>query len=223
MTVSAYAAGIDFDIFSLPQAGVICYAGGATPLTSVPTAGCTTAYPVTVHRTTGVATPLNAGVPHDIVGGRLSFTTGPFTDNPNTFTWNFAGGGFITLEGAIPTIGISDSVLFTGTFDFAMVLHAGGGLMVEVSAFSDFKNKALLDYFGMPEGPYQGAFTLHFFVPPPISAPGSFTSTTIGTGEITNVPRVSEPGIPLLLGLGLLSLVISLRMRPKFGGAAAAA
>lgn len=204
-------AVLDFGI-NAPTAGTISYAGGNNPLVG---AG------ISVDTVVGLSTPLNSGVVVPVVGGVLNFTTGNLTGSTAS-TWIFGPGGTITLTGGVDLngggIGPGDiplgTTLLTGTFfnpigDAAVVTAFAGTFRIAGASFSDLKDRSLLAFYGLPFAGYGGDFNISFNAAG--APPGTFTSTQVLSGDVTN--SVPEPATMLLLGSGLLGIGVYARRR----------
>jgi len=154
-----------------------------------------------------------------LTGGRLNFTTGAFKEFDSDGHYVFNSGGSVTLTGAIPSIGITDTstVLLTATFtDSPSVLTAPGGFKIFGGGLTDDLNSILAAHYGVSAAlsDFIGELNLGFRA---TSAPvtGAFTATgnAVGSGDITAgggtiIPLgVPEPSTLLSCGLGALTLI----------------
>jgi hypothetical protein len=130
--------------------------------------------------------------------------TGNFSGS-SASQWFFDGGGAITLVGGIPALGIPDgTLLFSGAWDSASVTNLSTTFKITGGAFSDTKLEELTAHYGLPGGltPYSGFINLSFFSNA-ANPPSAFASTNLGSGDLTNTPRVPEPATGALLLLGI--------------------
>lgn len=197
---------LDFGVIA-PTSGSISFAGGVLPL-------------VGTNIQVDNVTRLDTGVAYNILNGLLNFTTGELTGFTTT-TWEF-GGGPTTSILIVGTIDVDKSgtvndgditgTLLTGTFGTAKVLFFGTSYKIAGSAFSDTKDLAMLELFGLPNMPYSGNFNMGFnaYGLPP----NGFSSSTVLSGDVTNSP-IPEPATMLLLGSGLLGIGIIARRKFK--------
>jgi hypothetical protein len=204
---------LDFAV-AAPTAGSITYAGGANPLIGTN---------IEVDNVIGIMTALNPPPqPRLCFSCVLNFTTGNIQSATST-VWTFGANGTpgsITLVGEVDLNGngLADDggavTLFTGFFsDVTTVTAAGSTFKVAISSFSDIKDTALLNLYGLPTGvPYSGNFNISFNATG--LPPGALTSTTLLSGDITNVPT-PEPGTLLLLGSGLAGFGYLARRRRR--------
>jgi hypothetical protein len=170
---------------------------------------------IQVDNVVGIGTPNSNGVTLTIDSGILNFTTGNYTGaGPNT--WNFGGGGSITITGGIDldplTPGLEiplGSQLLSGTFTGASVISFGKFFKITGASFYDTKDPALTAFFGLPNGTYDGNFNISFNAS---TSGNSFSSTMVLSGDLTNSP-VPEPATMLLFGCGLVGIGIFARRK----------
>ncbi|MGC4097950.1 MAG: hypothetical protein QM706_12605 [Nitrospira sp.] len=203
----AMAMELNFNIVA-PTTGSISYAG---------TGGGLVGSNIDVDNVVGTSTPANANVTSTCLSCVLNFTSGSNSSSAGGF-WQFASGGSITITGGVDFQGstpdiAAGSTLLTGSFANAQVVNNGGNFKVTFGSFTDVKHPSLLAYYGMPGGNYDGALTIQFAAQN--SGPGNaFTSTSLFSGSITNVPAaVPVPAAAWLFGSGLLGLYSAARRK----------
>jgi hypothetical protein len=161
----------------------------------------------------GTETAQNAGNSNalSISGGALNFVTGAFTGQTGN-TWNFAGGGSISVTGGIVPLSLANgSNLLSGTFTSATVteLPLFGQLKFDIvgATFNDAEHQMIYNYFGIPANSSSAeGMNLSFLATG--MANGGFASTSIASGSIVDVPTPTPvPAAAWLLGSGLFGLV----------------
>lgn len=188
---------LDFGVVAPTGAGSISYSVLNGPLV---------ASGITVDEVSGIDVPSNDLVVSAITGGILAFQTGNLTGTVGTSIWLFGGGGPITITGAIPTIpGLAASTtLLSGTVSSATVVNSDGVSKVSVVAFLNTVNASLASFYGLTGGPTAGYFgTVNLSFAASGLAPGTFTSTSIDSGDIVTRP-VPEPATMAMTLTGLL-------------------
>jgi hypothetical protein len=230
MAPGAYASGVlDFEILASGVSGSsIDYAGGSNPLTG--------ANLNVVAVIGGNGTPSNDGATLALtpLSGTLNFTTGNFTSFSGN-TWDFGGGGTLTINGSIPaqtptggysSFGGTSGRLLTASFSSASVMNIVDSSFRALGFFSDDTDSGLASYFGLPANNYSGFFSLSFTgTTSPVLPGGSFETSDdfVGSGD-TSASPVPAPGFLVLLCSGsTVSLAgYALRRRKKAAAAAGA-
>src|ERR1039457_4911713 len=166
-----------------------------------------------VTKITGIETTQNAAAVNalSINGGALNFVTGAFTGKTGN-TWNFAGGGSISVVGGItPLLIANGSTLLNGSFTTATVteLPLLGQLRFDIvgATFNDADHQLIYNYLNIPaDSASAEGMNLSFIANG--AANGGFVSTSIASGSIVDVPTPTPiPAAAWLLGSGLLGLV----------------
>jgi len=207
---------LDFGAIS-PTPGTISYAGGATPLVGTN---------IQIDNVGGINTPSNDGTNFDCFGCLLNFTTGNLTGS-TAQSWDFGGGGSISLVGKVDAngdhllnlgdIGFLGAVpLLSGSFASAQVSKQASSATFKIAgaAFSDVKDSDLIELFGLGalgSTGYSGGFNLSFSAAG--SPPSAFTSSTVLSGDVVNAPPIPEPASVFLMGSALFGLGVIARRR----------
>ena len=196
MSAQATLYTLDF-IITPPTAGTIKYLGGNNPLT-----GTT----IEVDNVYGNNTPSHSGVTLALSNAVLDFTTGNFSSSTSG-EYVFNGGGSLTIYGGIPTLGIADGTLLAiGVFTDSPDVDVGVGGGTFTATFNDNKNSTLVNYYGITSIIFTGGnVNLSFATASNLVPPNAFESSSVLSGDVTNV--VPLPPSALLLGSGLLGLL----------------
>jgi hypothetical protein len=217
---AAVQAQPSLDFILVPSAGSVSFNGGATPLIGSN---------ITVSSVIGVDTPAFPGqnIQLDIENGILNFATGAFTNfvsGPPVTEYLFSPtGGNLYITGSIPDIGandpntslVSSANNLLGTPSVPLVVVTGNGNTGTVSmSLIDIKGCLLANYFGYdPQNPFTGTLSLIFQAPSGSLNGGAFQSSSIGSGNLINIPETPfPPGAPipgslLLLGSGIITML----------------
>ncbi|MGC8641282.1 MAG: PEP-CTERM sorting domain-containing protein [Isosphaeraceae bacterium] len=189
---SAWAQSLDFTVPAVNTGASISYAtsGGDLVGTSI-----------SITDVTGIGTPSNAGAPVGITNGFLNFSSGAFA-SVNGSEWDFGGGGPITITATSPFGG---GALLSGTITNAQVTGSGGTYHVAIAAFFNTISSGVASYFGVPTSGWSGNLSISFNTSNAVTAPGTFTSSSVRSGDVTT--SVPEPSTMAIAGLGALGLI----------------
>ncbi|MFP6660277.1 MAG: PEP-CTERM sorting domain-containing protein [Myxococcota bacterium] len=194
---------LDFNL-TVPNTGVIDYA----------TAGGTLkGSGIEIANVVSIQSPSHQGETLSCVNCILSFETGvlnSYIPGPVIDTWIFEEGSstHLTIEGSIPASGsISPPDLMHAVFStqIFVVRRFVTGFTVQIGIYEGEAEDNLASYFGESETEIeQGGMNISFHAPS-VATDGTFTSSTLYSGNLTaNV--VPEPGTELLLLVGLAGL-----------------
>jgi hypothetical protein len=160
----------------------------------------------------GLGTPANDMVQLTCLGCVMSFETGPNTGEAvGGSLWFFAGGGEITIVGAIPELGIGPgTTILSGTFTGTQVQQIGIGGMAQFAGQGfDTNHSQLAAFYGLPA--QFGFATTAIQLALQNGGEGSFSGTVENTdlNNIAETPvppaQIPSPATVLLIGCGLLS------------------
>jgi hypothetical protein len=197
---------LDFGMVA-PTPGTLSYSGGINPLVGTN---------IEVDEVVGLSTPSNDGVIKNCTGCTLNFTTG---NEDGSGTWNFTGGGTITVTGSVDDVTAGPNLL-AGSFTSASIKEFDLGLYkfeIAGAGFTDTKDTDLLDFYGLPSGDYGGGLNLSFLLDPSITFGSAFSVSGLASGDIVNSPVPIPPAV-LLFGAGLVGLVTVARRRNNVDG-----
>jgi hypothetical protein len=220
IAVPAEAGYIKIDQGNFPVNGTLTYGGDP----SDPDDGVLKGSDIQFVFISGVDTPQNAGLANGLVcvDCFLEFETGQNTKEGTIGDkeWEFAGGGFFTLEGQIPDLGFDsadDGPILDGVFGNFAPNRVTVGLVGAFIGFGyDIKATSLVEYFyGItvdPDDPPIFMFGSTNILGEPIVdySDGSFT-INVSDGDIRN--QMPVPGSSLLILLGLAGLAGFVRRR----------
>jgi hypothetical protein len=168
----------------------------------------------------GLGTPANDMVQLTCLGCVMSFETGPNTGEAvGGALWFFAGGGEITIVGAIPELGIGPgTTILSGTFTGTQVQQIGIGGMAQFAGQGfDTNHSQLAAFYGLPA--QFGFATTAIQLALQNGGEGSFSGTVENTdlNNIAETPvppaQIPSPATMLLIGCGLLSAWLVRRPR----------
>jgi hypothetical protein len=168
----------------------------------------------------GLGTPANDMVELTCLGCVMNFETGPNTGEAvGGSLWFFAGGGEITIVGAIPELGIGPgTTILSGTFTGTQVQQmTGGGFAQFAGQGVGTKHSQLAAFYGL--APQFGFGTTAIQMALQNGGEDSFSGTVENTDlnntAETPVPpaQIPSPATMLLIGCGLLSAWLVRRPR----------
>lgn len=209
LSVNAQATPIlDFGT-AFPYQGQVSWAGGSAPLTGVD---------IALADFVSTGTAAHAGEVQTCLNCTVSFETGDYLGSTAN-SWNFAGGGQITVSGQLDLDGdlIADGAcgtLLSGTLDNVSVFSLGGGLYkIEMlgTTFSGLLAPELANHY-LAQEEVVGGITLSFSTE---VLPGQpITTTTLHSGGVTvELTTVAVPPAAWLFGSGLVGMVVVARRR----------
>ena len=148
----------------------------------------------------------------DCVGCLLNFSTGAnISEGPPI--WIFGGLGTLSIEGAVPDLGLpGGTTLVSGTFGTDANVAVGVGTTLSVTATGvDTKDAELITHFNEP-GPFEFLFsTLQLGTAVINNTTGAFTATVTDV-DFANT-TVPIPNAMLLMGTGLIGLLLFRRVK----------
>lgn len=206
---TAHAAPIlDFGMIALTQ-GSLSWAGGSNPLIGTN---------ITIDNLIASETAVDNGVQRACLNCSLSFSTGNYL-GASSNTWNYAGGGLLTINGQVDLDGdlLPDApygTLLTASFDSSSVFNVGFGtfkLQILGAAFDGTLDAALASHY-LAQTDVVGGINLSFSAN---ANPGqAFTSNALYSGDIMlELTTVPIPPSAWLFGAGMIGLVAVGRRR----------
>jgi PEP-CTERM motif len=169
----------------------------------------------------GLGTPENNGVMLTCAGCLLNFQTGTNSGEGSLggVPWLFAGGGQITIVGAVPQLGLGEgTTLLSGVFSGVSIEQIGSATFGNFAGQGfDVTDPTLAAFYGLAENFSFSTTAIQFGVVQANGEEGSFTGS-IGNADLNNMAAVPPAQVPypatmLLIGAGLFGARVLRRAR----------